>query len=412
MARRLQSRGIVHDREGIRSVHAATRRRSRVSAYTLALTLALGCASSNDRVAKDPPRFALSEPTERANDSPHQAPSNTLGSAALDSSRDAGADAGSVPRSPPPARPRRVRPADERAIRETLASAEIVLVERGHGGRSLAFRLTFADGTRGYFKPEQTFSGMHWYAEIAAYHLDRALGLRRTPIVVGRSIAWSALATAAGSDRRIREIVIGEDGMVRGAVVRWIEERLVPLRPPIGWERWIRLDPAPSVSPFVSPRAWYRAVEHPRVPEALDPEEIHPGEPDTAERAAELSDLVVFDYLVHNTDRWSANSTNVRTHGEQGPLVYLDQAAGFSPRRARLRLMDARLESVQRFRRSTIDSVRALDLRELGVSLDRDPLAPILGPRQLEHLAERQAHVIELVEALIAEHGEAQVYAW
>ena len=39
--------------------------------------------------------------------------------------------------------------------------------ERGRGGRSLGFRLTFEDGSRGYFKPDQAFNGMSWNAEIA-----------------------------------------------------------------------------------------------------------------------------------------------------------------------------------------------------------------------------------------------------
>lgn len=379
--------------------------RSRVLLVTLAL-LAGGCAG--------PPRADAEKRAGRADAGHDAGPVDAGRDASLDAAPDAPVDAEiDAGRDTSLARPRRPSVAplaapDEVARREVLAESEIVLVERGHGGRSLGFRLTFADGSRGYFKPEQTFSGTHWYAEIAAHHLDRALGLDRTPLVVGRSIAWATLEEAAADDPRVPEIVVGEDGKVRGAVIAWIEERLVPLRAPSGWERWIRLDPVPGITPFSRPRAWYRAIDVLDAGPRSDPAQ----EPDTDERAAELSDLVVFDYLVHNTDRWSENSTNVRTRGEHGPLVHLDQGAGFSPRRARLRLMDARLEATQRFRRSTIDSVRALDLDAYAASLARDPLAPILDPRQLAHLAERRAHLVEHVEALVSDRGEEQVYAW
>src|SRR6185436_4033841 len=58
---------------------------------------------------------------------------------------------------------------DDAPLLAVLASSEITRIERGSGGRSLAFRLTFQDGSRGYFKPPQTFSGSHFYAEIASY---------------------------------------------------------------------------------------------------------------------------------------------------------------------------------------------------------------------------------------------------
>ncbi|MDQ3032534.1 MAG: hypothetical protein M3Y87_08970 [Myxococcota bacterium] len=264
---------------------------------------------------------------------------------------------------------------------------------------------------------------MHWYAEIAAYHLDRALGLRRTPVVVSRRVAWSSLEAAAEGDSRVPEIIVAEDGTVRGALVAWIDERLVPLRAPPGWERWVRVDPPSVITPFQNARAWYRArAAAPDVDElelladAPDADaggdETSEPEPDTTSRPAELSDLVVFDYLAHNVDRWSASSTNVRTRGVSGPLVFLDQAAGFSRRRARLTLMDERLGAVQRFRRATIDAVRALDLEAYAATLDADPLAPLLDEQQLAHLAERRQALLDHVDALIADRGEESVYAW
>lgn len=331
----------------------------------------------------------------------------------------------------------RVDPADlfdssrDEAILEALRTEEIVAVERGRGGRSLAFRVTLASGARAYFKPEQTFSGMHWYAEIAAFHLDRALGIRRTAPSTGRIVPWSVLEPAALGDSRIDEIVVGEDGMVRGALVAWIEERLVPIEPPEDWMAPLRIEAHPGPSPFVPARELRRAQ---RMGDAGPPDTGPPdaGPPDASSadadiaaldassaqgwdreaRAAELSDLILFDFLIHNGDRWGGGHTNVRTRGVGGPLVYLDNAAGFSRRRARLTTIDLRLGYVQRFGAGLVRRLRRFDVEAYAARLATDPLSPILDERQLEHLEERRVAALAHVDALAQEHGAEAALRW
>ena len=287
----------------------------------------------------------------------------------------------------------------------SLASQSVVEVDRGEGGRSLSFKITLADGTRGNFKPEQSFNGMQWHSEIAAYHLDRELGLGRVAPVVGRRVAWSELREAAGGDGRIDELRVGEDGTLRGALVWWVPARPTPLPLEPGWERWLRIEGEPdAVTPFQRPNQVRDRQVIARPAEAP--------EPDTAERPAELSDLIVFDYLIQNLDRWGGNNTNVRTLGPGGPLMFLDNAAGFVLRRPRVALMDSRLAHVQRFRRSTIEAVRELDVERLQARMAEDPLAPALDARQVANLEERRAHLLAHVDALVEDHGEDAVYAW
>jgi hypothetical protein len=310
-------------------------------------------------------------------------------------------------------------------IRSALRREAIAEVERGGGGRSLGFRITFADGTRAYFKPDQAFNGTSWYAELVAYHLDRALGLGRVAPVVGRRFEWRALAEAAGDDERIEEIAVDEDGRVVGALIWWVPERLVPVALPRGWQRWLRIDDErPEVNPFQRPGS-YRAAraaarearrereaagEREATPQPETPAE--PPRPDTPQRPAELSDLIVFDYLVHNADRWGTRNTNVRCVGEGGPLMYLDNAAAFTLRRPRVGIMDTRLAQVQRFRRATIDAIRALDLEAFARRLEHDELGPLLDEHQLEALATRRAHLLRYVDRLVERFGEAAVYPW
>ncbi len=296
-------------------------------------------------------------------------------------------------------------------VREALAHGDIAEVERGRGGRSIAFVVTLEDGTRGYFKPDQSFDGTSWYAEIAAYHLDRELGLGRVAPVVGRRIRWSELSAAAGHDARVSEVALADDGTVVGAFVAWVPARPTPLPLAEGWESWLRVDgTAPAVTPFQRPpqyqRALARAREH-EVP-ALEPMP----EPDREERPAELSDMLVFDYLTQNLDRWGGHNTNVRTVGSEGPLMYLDNAAAFTLRGPHVPMGDRRLEQVQRFRRSTIDAVRALDVDHFAARLQADPLAPSLDARQLRNLETRRQRLLAYVDQLVEEHGEDAVYAF
>src|SRR5689334_17742058 len=109
----------------------------------------------------------------------------------------------------------RVFDAHDDAVRRDLATLPIEHVELGSGGRALGFEIELSNGSKGYFKPEQSFAA-HWYAELAAYYVDRALGLGRVPPAIGRKIPWSWLEHAAGRSPHAGEIVVQRDGTVRG----------------------------------------------------------------------------------------------------------------------------------------------------------------------------------------------------
>lgn len=296
---------------------------------------------------------------------------------------------------------------------EALRTAEISEVTKGKGGRSLAFKITLADGTRGYFKPKQTFSAAHWYSEVAAYYLDRELGIGRVPPTTGRTFPWSELRAAAGNDDRVSEIRIAPDGTVKGAFVWWIPEPLKRVRMGRTWERWVRVQKSLPITPYQRP-VDYRADlrGRPGIRDATDPSRPIAQAPDIEGRPAELSDLIVFDYLTQNVDRWGGDFTNVRSRGAGGPLIYLDNGAGFWLGEQRLGLMEARLKALQRFRRSTIEAVKKLDIERFAARLRSDPLAPVLSEKQLDGLAQRRDAVLEHVDAMVARFGQARVFAW
>ena len=290
---------------------------------------------------------------------------------------------------------------NDEPIRNALSEAPIESVTKGSGGRSLAFKLTFRDGLAGYFKPEQTFAA-NWYSELASYHLDRQLGLGRVPPSIGRRIDWPLLSPHAEGDARRSEVVI-RDGVVQGSLVFWLADKPLRVELPRGWELWLRIDQQPMVSPFQALPDYKKALKHgakPGVMPELDPV-----------RAAELSDLVVFDHLIGNIDRWSKDFVNVRTTGPEKRLVFLDNANGFEVKSKPSWVLAARLAAVERFRRKTIATLRAFDRKEFEQRMAKDPLAPLLNAAQLAQLEERRSQLLEHVAALERRYG-AQALPW
>jgi hypothetical protein len=295
-------------------------------------------------------------------------------------------------------------------ILEVLATSSITAIERGTGGRSVGFRLTFEDGSRGYFKPEQSFSGSHFYAEVAAYHLDRSLGLGRVPPTIGRRLAWAPLREVIGRARASEVVLRGDE--VCGSLSWWVPEPLVRLPVGLGWEGWARFAPPLAVSPFQRARVYATEASGGTIVQDASETQRAAEMPDTLDRAAELSDLVLFDYLTENIDRWGGGYTNVRTRGEGGPLVYLDNAAGFiEAPQASPSFMDARLHAIQRFRRSTVDAIRALSIDALRARTEADACAPILNERFYAQLEERRTTLLAHVDRMLEEHGDAAL-AW
>ena len=284
---------------------------------------------------------------------------------------------------------------------EALQNEEIVHVRCGRGGRSLAFKITLSDGTEGYFKPEQSFSGAHWYSEIAAYHLDRMLGFGRTAPVTGRTIPWRLLDYAAKDHPRRDEAIIDDEDMVRGAFIWWIPGSLAPWQLGQDWEHFVRVRGGLEITPFQRPVDYRNRING----DAMREETEIGSFPDAAElmsdeESAQLSDLIVFDYLISNVDRWGGEYTNVRRRGFE-QLVFLDNGAGFWET-AHLGLMEARLSALQRFRTKTRERLAEFHIDDFEARLAADPLAPVLPEYQLEALAERIdraiAHIDETVE--------------
>ncbi len=276
-----------------------------------------------------------------------------------------------------------VDPEADRAWLQRLAASPIVEISNNAGGATLTLRVRFADAQRGVFKPEQTHSASNYRSEIVAYHLDRVLGLGRVAPVVGRELdaarlrVWLANSKSEGVVERFDREVVVENGRVRGAVIGWHTARLSSAEPPRGWAAAL-----------------------------FEPDAGFP-----TERALEWSDMVLFDYLIDNTDRWSGG--NVLSLGKDGKLIFLDNAAGLM-RTGIAPPAERPLGGVCRFRAATIASLQSAAPRlaaRLAKSLGPDPLAPVLSERQLAAIERRATLALEHVERCVATHGRERALA-
>ncbi len=234
------------------------------------------------------------------------------------------------------------------------------------GGKSITLRARFSDGTRAVVKPRQKASFSNHRGEIAAYHVDRLLGFGRTAVVVGRRLPLGLVLAAAGGDpkleARMRDELIPEPGappsVVEVALIAWHDGLLADAEPPRGWR-----ESEPT---------------------------LHDGA---------LTDLVVFDALIDNTDRWSGG--NVRSLGKGGPIIFLDNASSFLPYRAAQHLfLSKSLGELCTFRGATLTALVEPRLSaRLARSLARDPLAPVLDDKSLAEVDVRREKILAATRA-------------
>ncbi|KAF8787364.1 Extracellular serine/threonine protein like [Argiope bruennichi] len=102
-----------------------------------------------------------------------------------------------------------------------MATMPIVHVEEKVGGTQLKLLITFQDGNQAMFKPmrfdrQKETEPNHFYfvdyerhiSEIAAFHLDRILGFRRCPPVVGRKLNITTEIYAVADDELLKTFFI------------------------------------------------------------------------------------------------------------------------------------------------------------------------------------------------------------
>jgi hypothetical protein len=277
-----------------------------------------------------------------------------------------------------------------------IGAAPLVRVKPNQGGTSLSLRLDFANGARASFKPEQVWPQSDPRREIAAYRIDRLLGIGHVAPAKPIKLAVADLIAAAEpqlrtyTTKRLADEALAHGGELRGMVAWWIPEI-----------RDARLDG----HELHEPEAMQQLLGYLQIGAQVPPQ--------YQELVPQFATCIVFDVIIDNSDRWSGANTKVSPDGKT--LYFMDNTLSFSKFRhghdnnlrplARMQVFPRGL--IERLRGLTLESVRA------ALSLGDDPvgLGPLLTDEEMRALLARRDHVVAHVDRLIAEFGEDAVLA-
>ncbi len=295
------------------------------------------------------------------------------------------------------------------------------------GGRSVTLRFT-NDGQSQYaYKVARDDWEYGWRAEIAAFKLGELIGVD-VPINEPARISRNDFDELYGrvdtprqqnyADDRFQELhwntEAGPDGLQRdylyGTLKEWIPHyEEFPLEYVDAWRDLLRADSDPDLLAQPAHQLVDRFDEHSQQSHQALAGELrgHTKE----DIARQISTLHVFDFLMNNFDRYSGvpEFYGVNSHFRDGRFIAIDNSSGFQFRdRPELALLDRRLQPIQRFERSTINTLRLLH---------PDLVDPILFPnpdsdeeQRLDFFWEQRQALLDHVDALIDEHGEEAIY--
>lgn len=271
----------------------------------------------------------------------------------------------------------------DRSLLEKIRTREIKQVTVNHGGSSVSLRLHLEGGVSAAFKPDQVYYQSMPRKEIAAYLVNRLLGLARVPPAtyrtVKKKVLFGKLRTSAWRRRRLlEEIEDRRDGTVAGEVSWWIPRiRHVPLGKWSYRKRWYQ---------------WLKAYKRrPRRNYGM---------------AAQLSVMLIFDFLIDNLDRFSGRNVCATVDGKH--LYFMDNTLSFFPRNPRgTKTVRTGLWRVQRFSKKMYRRLKELKKKKLrrALSAYRDAPWDLLTEKELEMFMRRRAFALKYIHRMIALYG-------
>jgi hypothetical protein len=268
---------------------------------------------------------------------------------------------------------------------DRIRNQSVTRLKLNHGGSSLSFRVDFADGSRAAWKPAQTNTQTIPRKEVAAYRLNRLLGLNAVPPAATRALSRDDLfgllhPDSMGALPRIRaETIIGPNGVISGAASYWI---------PV-----IKDSDLDTPDGHLQLAAW-----------------LTQGEPIPFQHrsfAAQVAVLVVFDFLIANPDRYSGG--NMKTSSDGSQLFFMDNTMSFFLDPEGTDKNHQTLSRTQRFSRSMHQALGRVDIPTLRRLLRETDGTAILTDAEIRAVVQRRGFVERTVRDLIDKFGEKNV---
>jgi hypothetical protein len=302
------------------------------------------------------------------------------------------------PLAPPPKPPRIASKTaiffgySDQVLTDPLRGTKLTRVKFNRGGSSVSLRVDFATGGRASFKPDQTNLQSVPRKEVAAYRIDRMLGLSHVqPVIAGALPRQEVVAAMDPGARALlprfnAEVLVTEDGMVKGSLAWWIPE-IVDCK-----IQGFRVDSTDGIVLWKR----YLTIGEPIPPAA-------------AQIVPQISSMVVFDFLINNFDRWSG--ANVKCSPDMADVYYMDNALSFGlDGRGQLKAR-IYLERSQKFSRSLYEALRRLDPVEVtdAMNTDTGPWESLLTEEEISAMMKRRDYLVSYIDGLITMYGEDAV---
>lgn len=274
-----------------------------------------------------------------------------------------------------------------------IAAAPVTKMKTNHGGTSLSLRLDFANGSRAAFKPEQTWFQSDPRREIAAYRMDRLLGIGHVPPAKEIEVPLADVLNAGDQGfrayyaERLDKEAIAHNGMLRGTASWWIPEIKLAA---IGRNR-IDLKEGKDI--------WTTQMQ---IGVPMDPA-LRPF-------LAQISACVLFDLLIDNSDRWSGSNTAMSPDGKT--LYFMDNTMSFSKAQFGHEINVLAMRRIQIYPKGLVAKMRALTAEDIERVLEmpkESKLAPLLKPFEVKAILIRRDNMMRWIDGLIARYGEQAV---
>ncbi|KAF5916665.1 glycosaminoglycan xylosylkinase isoform X1 [Diceros bicornis minor] len=309
------------------------------------------------------------------------------------------------------------------AIMHAMATKKIIKADVGYKGTQLKALLILEGGQKVVFKPKrynrdyvvegEPYAGYDRHnAEVAAFHLDRILGFRRAPLVVGRFVNLRTEIKPVATEQllstfltvgnntcfygkcyycRETEPACADGDTMEGSVTLWLPDVWPLQKHRHPWGRTYREG---KLARWEYDESYCDAVKK------TSPYDSGP-------RLLDIIDTAVFDYLIGNADRHHYESFQ----DDEGAsmLILLDNAKSFGNPSLDERSILAPLYQCCIIRVSTWNRLNYLKNGVLKSALKsamaHDPISPVLSDPHLDAVDQRLLSVLATVKQCTDQFG-------
>ncbi|XP_041133977.1 glycosaminoglycan xylosylkinase [Polyodon spathula] len=313
------------------------------------------------------------------------------------------------------------------AVLNAMATGRVERADVGYKGTQLKALLVLEGGQKVVFKPKrysrdtvvegEPYAGYDRHnAEVAAFHLDRILGFRRAPLVVGRFMNLRTEIKPVATDQllstflmqgnntcfygkcyycRESEPACAEGEVMEGSVTLWLPDVWPLQKHRHPWGRTYREG---KLARWEYDESYCDAVKK-------------TAPYDSGPRLLDVIDTAIFDYLIGNADRHHYES--FQDDGGASMLILLDNAKSFGNPTQDERSILAPVYQCCMVRVSTWNRLTLLRNGALSAAMRtamaHDPLHPALTELHLSALDRRLESVLTTVRQCVETQGAESV---